>query len=838
MLSIQRSLPALILLACISCVANQRQTAAPVSMPLTFEINRGQSAPEVHFLARAREGVMFFTAEGLTVAIPQVGSFRMLFEPGAASRVSGEQMLPARSNYLARRNGPGISNVENFGAVRYSSVYPGIDVKFYGRERHLEHDFLLAPGADPSRISLRLEGIDPITLQNDGSLKLALGNTNLFETAPLAWQVVGGNRIPIRASWKLLAENRVGIGLGTYDRTLPVTIDPVLVYSTHLGGTTGEDLSLNTSFPADTFISFIRLDPDGNIYVAGRTSATDYPTTAGAFDRNPNSQEIFHSDATTQSGFVSKFDPTGHILLYSTFIRVTVDGQVYTTEAQFNESPGPNFGFDLGIFLDKISADGSKLLYSNQFALTTNSSVECQSNSSSFPGALAVDNAGHAWLAGNTTNPCLPATPGAFQTKLPNTSNTGFAAKFDTNKPPAESLVYSTYLGGSHMDSANAVTVDSAGAAYIAGATSSPDFPHSRAFGTDTANSAFVLKLNPAGSTPEFSTLIHGVTNFFESVIGIVLDSSKNVYIAGSTESTGFPTTAGAFKRALSGTNCTDIINGNPGRPCPEGYVTKLNPNASALVYSTLLGGSGGDSIKGLGLNNRGMAFVTGRASSSDFPTTANAFKKTLPASATNAFVTALQPDGGSLYYSTLLGGSKNTSGAAIFVDPAWNAWVGGNTQDSDFPVTPDAFQPGLKGNSDGFISKVVIAADLNVSLQAARSPIPKHSVETFIARVTNKGPDGSDAIALTDPIPAGFQFIGISGSTATSCSGPATGATSGAVICHKTRLENGQTFGVNILLRAVARPGSLITNKVAISARTQDLNQSNNSASASVQVR
>ncbi len=834
----QRFLPFISVL--FLCAAAQSQTAAPVSMPLTFEANRGQTAPQVRYLARSREGVLFFTGQGLTVAVPHVGSFRMLFEDGTASQVSGEQMLAARSNYLARGNGASISNVENFGAVRYSSVYPGIDVKFYGRDRHLEHDFLLAPGADPSRISLRLQGIDGVALQPDGSLKLALGNTNLFETAPQAWQVVNGDRIPVHASWKLLGQNRVGIEMGSYDRALPVTVDPVLVYSTHLGGTTGEDLSMGTTFPADTGISFIRLDPHGNIYVAGSTSATNYPTTAGAFDRQPNSQAIFHSDATTQSGFVSKFDPTGRILIYSTFYRVEVDamavdaeGQVYLSEAHFAEDPGPNFGFDEGMAIDKLSADGSKLLYSNQFGATTSSSTQCQAFSSSFPRGLAVDNIGHAWLVGSTANPCLPATPGAFQTKLPNNGETGFAAKFDTTEPPAESLIYSTYLGGSGNDSAQVITVDPAGDAYIAGNTTSPNFPHSSAFGTDTSQSAFVLKLNAAGSTLDFSVLVHGV-NRFPWVTGISLDSS-GVYIGGETASTGFPTTSGAFKRSLSGTNCKDV-NNDPV-PCQEGFVTKLNSAGNALVYSTYLGGSGGDDITGLALNNREIAFVTGSTGSSDFPTTPNAFKKTLPAGATSAFVTALQPNGGSLYYSTLLGGSKATSSGSIFVDPAWNAWVAGNTQDSDFPVTHDAFQPGLKGHSDAFISKVVIAADLGVTLHATRSPIPRNNVETFTAQVTNHGPDGSDAVVLTDVVPAGFQFAGLSNSTATSCSTPAIGATSGTIVCHKTRLENGQSFGVNILLRAVAPSGSTITDRATVSARTQDLNRSNNSASAAVLV-
>jgi uncharacterized repeat protein (TIGR01451 family) len=170
-------------------------------------------------------------------------------------------------------------------------------------------------------------------------------------------------------------------------------------------------------------------------------------------------------------------------------------------------------------------------------------------------------------------------------------------------------------------------------------------------------------------------------------------------------------------------------------------------------------------------------------------------------------------------------------------VDPAWNAWVGGNTSDTDYPVTANAFQPGMKGESDGFFAKVVIAGDLRATLAPATASVLHNSVVTFTATVTNLGPDGSDAVVLSDVIPSGFSFSGISGSTATSCTVPAIGATSGSVVCHKTRLETGQSFGVKILLKAIAAAGSTRVNKITTSARTQDLKTSNNSAQSTVVV-
>lgn len=813
--------------AIASFAANRSASTPSVNIPFSFEVNHGQTAPQVKYLARSPEGVLFFTDQGVTVSVPRVGALRMLFEGASTVQISPEQQLAARSNYLTQKSGAPIVGVANYGSLRYAGIYPGVDVRFYGHSRHLEHDFILAPGADPDRIALRFEGLDQVALTPSGNLELTLGKAVLHESAPVAWQAINGKRREIEARWKVLGDAKLGIVLGEYDRHKPVTIDPVLVYSTHLGGTTGDDLSIGSTFPADTSIQHIALDGQHNVYVSGTTSATDYPTTAGAYDRTPNTQEVFHEDGTTQSGFVSKFDPTGRILIYSTFLDVFVQamavdptGHVYAAQANFLRDPGPNFGFDEGISVYKLSVDGSRLLFTTGFAQTNSSAASCQAFSSSFPTDLAADNSGHLWMSGTTANPCLPATPGAFETNLPDPNGSGFVVKFDTNKTPATSVVYSTYFGAGSADS---IGIDGSANAYVTGSTTA-SFPHGASFGSGTGI-VFVAKLNATGSGLLFSTLLHGGGGF--PGVRLALDSAHNVYVAGLATA-GFPTTTGAFRRGPIGTACS-------GAPCQDSFVTKVSPGGGTLLYSTFLGGSGNDVIEGISLNSAGMAFVTGHTDSTDFPTTASAFKKSIPAGVTNAFVTALQPDGKSLYYSTLLGGSKSTGAADIVVDPAWNAWVGGNTSDADYPVTPNAFQPGMKGESDAFFAKIVIAADLKITLSPATTTVLHNTVVTFTATVINLGPDGSDAVVLTDAIPSGFSFSGISGSTATSCTVPAIGATSGSVICHKTRLENGQSFGVKILLKAIAAAGSTKVNKVTTSARTQDLHTSNNSAQSTV---
>jgi len=805
--------------------------AAPpsVSIPFAIELNHGQTALQVKYLARSPEGVLFFTDQGVTVSVPGVGAFRMLLDGAASPEISAEQKMIARSNYLDHQ-GRSITNIENYGALRYSSVYPGIDVRFYGSGRHLEHDFVLAPGADAGQIALRFEGIDNVALAPSGNLDLALGKIALRESAPIAWQEINGTKRAAEARWKMLDNARVGITLGDYDRSQPVTIDPVLVYSTHLGGTTGKDFSIDTTFPADTAILHIGLDGQRNVYVSGTTSAIDYPTTAGAFDRTSNEQTVFHEDTTSQSGFVSKFDPTGRILIYSTFLSVSVEamavdpaGHVYAAQSHLTPDPGPTEGSDPGISVSKLSQDGSRLLFTKtDFGQSINPAAACQAFSASSPTDLAADNSGHVWMSGTTGNPCLPATPGAFETKIPDANGSGFVAKFDTNKTPATSIVYATYIGAGTADS---IGIDSSANAYVTGSTTA-SFPHGASFGSGTGI-VFVAKLNAAGSGLLFSTLLHGGGGF--PGVRLALDSAHNVYVTGLATA-GFPTTTGAFRTGPIGTSCS-------GAPCKDSFVTKLSPGGSTLIYSTFLGGSGDDTTRDINVNSAGMAFVAGSTNSTNFPTTANAFKRLILAGVTNAFVTALQPSGKSLYYSTLLGGSKNTIGAAIAVDPAWNAWVGGSTSDSDYPVTPNAFQPDLKGSSDGFLANVVIAGDLRATLAPATASVLHNSVVTFTATVTNLGPDGSDAVVLTDAIPSGFSFSGISSSTATSCTVPALGATTGSVVCHKTRLENGQSFGLKILLKAIAAAGSTKVNKITTTARTQDLHTSNNSAQSTVTV-
>lgn len=682
-----------------SMAFSQKTASAPAGLPLAFEPNRGQTAPEVMYLARSREGTVFLTRDGLTVSVAGHGSFRMRFENSStAAKSAPEELLHSRSNYLDGRRQ--ISGIENYGAVRYRDIYPGTDVRFYGREQHLEHDFVLTSGADPETVILGLEGIDHLQIGANGNVEFKVGALNLGESSPVAWQIIHGKRVPVEVTWRLLGKNRLGFSVEAYDRTHELTIDPVLAFSTHLGGATAQVENDNNIFTDQgrTVVDALALDGAGNIYVAGFTSAVDFPLTAGSYDHTPKFPFFGGHDPNISSGmgFISKFDKTGQTLIYSTylgdvgikFIAVDAAGQVYTLSDNQGDLTGGQ-----GVVVNKLNTDGSGLLYSFTFGEGPDTCLGTAGGNASASG-IAVDDAGDAWIAGSTPNLCLPTTAGAFQTTAPNKLQSGFVTKLDTSKTGAASIVYCTYLGGSFSDSLNALAVDSAGNAYLTGSTSSGDFPHSAVLGTDTSALTFVSKLSADGSRLILSTLLQGG---FGSKIA--LDSSSDVYVSGVTDSTAFPTTANALRKTPTG-EC----DFTPPGPCWDVFVTKLNPNGDALIYSTLLGGSNSDFVSGLRINATGTAFVTGTTNSTDFPATPDAFRKN-PALITG-YMTVLAADGGSIFYSTLLSGWT----VGITLDSIGNPYLAGGTIDWAMTVTQDAFQGGIKGAQDGFLMKIDMA--------------------------------------------------------------------------------------------------------------------------------
>lgn len=374
----------------------------------------------------------------------------------------------------------------------------------------------------------------------------------------------------------------------------------------------------------------IAIDASGNAYITGQTTSTNFPTVAGDYS---------HSNAG-----------------------------------------------GLDVFVSKISADGSTLLYSTYVGGSENDAGN----------AIAVNASGAAFVAGETASGTdFPITRGALQTSFGGGLD---AFVFELNAA-GTALTYSTYLGGTGDDIANGVALDSSGDAYIVGSTTSTNFPTVNAIQA-TPNgvaSSFVSKLNASGSALTFSTYLGGSENDFASAVA--LDTLNNVYVTGATQNPNFPVTTGAFQ-----TKCG--TDGNCNGSLADAFVTVFKTDGSGYIYSTFLGGENTDQGYGIAVDSRGDAYVTGLTVSQQFPILKPAIQSSYGGNQ-DAFVTALNPSGNALLYSTYLGGSLNDAGTGIAIDGSNNVYVTGQTGSSDFPVTTNATQPRLAGDDDAFVTEI-----------------------------------------------------------------------------------------------------------------------------------
>ena len=704
-----------------------------------------------------------------------------------APAMEGINEQPGKSNYFIG-NDPEKwrTNVPHYGKVQYREVYPGIDLVYYGSEQgQLEYDFIVAPGADPANIRMNFEGAEQIHIDENGDLVVHLADSRpstplgagqlsvvsepkaspaLRDGQPSAFSelrfkkpriyqpteavsettgstVAGatglnaagrglGRRSPVGrrrvAGDFVLQDNlEVSFDIGPYDASQPLIIDPVLSYSTYLGGG-----STDKGFAA-------AVDATGSAYVTGVTNSLDFPITSGAFDtdcgtdgtcNNPTGQGF-----TPEDVFVAKLNPTGSTLVYSTYLGgnfsdwgygivvdssgsahiagVTGSTDFPTTAGAFQttfggcvtcSSPGD-------LFVAKLSADGSSLVYSTYLGGSRN---EGRGFDPIIPGMpIAVDSSGNAYVANITKSPDFPTTAGVFDTTFDGFDD-GFVTKINAD---GTALIYSTYLGGSGSDRANGIAVDVAGNAYVTG-TGSSDFPTTSGAFQTTGGGAFVTKLNPAGSGLVYSTFLGGGEGF-----GIAADSNGNAYVTGVTESTDFPVA-----------NPFQAIHGGGFR---DAFVAKLSASGSTLIYSSFLGGGGEDRGHAIMVDEQGAAYVTGQACC-DFPVV-NALPN-MGGFSNHAFVSKVDMNGSMLIYSILIGGSTAEIGYGIALDAAGNTYVAGETKSTNFP-TANPLQPTFAGVIDAFVTKICGATPSPTSLDFADQGVGTTSAEQTVT-LTNLG--------------------------------------------------------------------------------------------------
>jgi hypothetical protein len=655
-------------------------------MPLRFEKNDGQIDPQVRFRLRGKGYDVFLTPSQVVLSLPgsqrrqpervvrrevaarrhegrgregrERKTVRMTFVgAGANPETVGMGELQGRSHYFTggdpkrwRRDVP------LYERVVYRDVWRGIDATLYGSTSgQLETDFTVSPGASPDAIRLGFEGVRSLRLDDDGNLVADAGTGEIVQHRPLIYQEVDGERKRVSGSWVLDGRGRAGFRVSSYDKARPLVIDPVLAYATFLGGSGFEDAAMA-----------VAVDPAGNAYVTGYTDSADFPT-AGT-----PAQPSFGGGSS--DAFVAKLSPTS-ALVYCTYlggsgddagygIAVDAAGNAYVTgstgSTDFPTAGTPSQPANAGrsdAFLVKL--DGfSSLVYSTYLG----------GSDFDHGHAIAVGPTGDAYVTGDTNSSDFP-TAGTPSQPSPG----GFGDAFVARLGPTSGLVYSTYLGGLGFEWARGIAVDAPGNTYVVGGTEATDFPTAgnpvQPEGSGGGD-AFVTKLSPTSSLL-YSTYLGG-SGYVEGADGVAVDAAGDVYVTGITESTDFPIAGPPFQGTYGGGG--------------DAFVTKLSLT-SGLVYSSYLGGSGGDRGESIVVDPAGAAHVTGRTQSTDFPTAGIPFQPNNGGSQ-DAFVAKVSPTS-HLVYSTYLGGSYYDSGESIATDAAGNAYVAGSTQSTE---TGDAF--------------------------------------------------------------------------------------------------------------------------------------------------
>ena len=664
-------------------------------LPLAFEINRGQADATVRFMARGAGYSLFLTPAqavlALRPAIPHyprhigdahVGSTApaivSLTLAGANPDpvMEGLDLQPGKSHYLLGDDADAWHrNVDHYGKVKYHQVYPGVDVVYYGNQRQLEYDFVVAAGVDPGQIRFALSGVQAMHLDDHGNLVLKTAQGDLLQHKPIVYQDIGGARRVIDGRYALLDNQRIGFRVGPYDTRRPLVIDPVLAYSTYLGGSALDEAHA------------IAVDSAGNAYVTGVTASANFPIAAALQGGNAGGSDVF----------ITKLNASGSALVYSTYLGgsaddvglgIAVDGAGeayvtgYTHSTNFPTAAAlqPVYaGGNSDAFVTKLRASGSTLAFSTYLGGTA---VDSGS-------AITLDSAGNAYVTGFTQSVNFPTAfaPQAFNSG----SGDAFVSKFSAS---GNALVYSTYLGGTAEESGQGIAVDAAGNAYVTGKTLSSNFPANASLQASKSggSDAYVAKLNATGNAWFYRTFLGG--NGDDVGNGIALDAAGNAYVTGRTSSTDFPVTA-SLQRAHAG-------------GIYDAFVSKLNTNGSALAYSTYLGGNSEDDASAIAVDRAGNAVVTGQTTSITFPMVVP-LQRSADQAYGNAYVTQLNAAGSGLTFSTYLGGSVPDNGAGIAVDSAGNAYVAGTTSSFDFPVA-HALQVSNAGPSDGFVAKIVLA--------------------------------------------------------------------------------------------------------------------------------
>ncbi len=668
-------------------------------LPLFFFPNTGQTDSSVQYIvqtpdlsARFRPSSAIFQAHRQQVGVRFVGA-----NPGVS--IGGLDPLAAKVNFFLGSSG-WKTDVPSFSKIVYRELYRGIDMTYGGTGRQVKSEFVVAPGANSALI--RLEYSEPVSIDAQGNL---LVGADFRETSPEIYQQTGAFRVKVTGRYRVLDAHTIGFEIGAYDDSKPLIIDPTISYCTYLGGIRA------------TAITGVAVDSSANLYVTGWTSALNFPINGAVQAANQGGDDAI----------VAKLNPAGTALLYATYIgglandqgnAIAVDslGQAYVTGVTSSSnfplvlSNRGGLGGTTTAFALKLNATGNTLLYSGYLGGTIYD----------IGSAIAVDANFNAYISGTTLSSNFP-TLSPTQASL-----AGGTDVFVTKLNSAGTITFSTYLGGSGNEQAGGIAVDSLGNIFIAGGTSSANFPVVSPLQSTLAGTqdAFVTKISFA-NTIAFSTHLGGTGGSTQQASAIALDSAGNPYITGVTTSGNFPVTSGAFQTILNGLE--------------NAFVAKLTSTGQTLVYSTYLGGSSFDWGYGIAVSPAGNAYVAGNTSSVDFPQ-ANAVQAAFNG-VYDAFVTELNFGGTTLLFSTYYGGSGSDAANAIALDSNANMFIGGQTSSLNLTlVTP--IQSTNNASSSGWVLRLGVTAlpTTTPSVLSVSPPSGSAAAVTFTAQFSDTG--------------------------------------------------------------------------------------------------
>jgi hypothetical protein len=587
------------------------------------------------------------------------GQVRMhLIDANTNAKADAGSSLPGTVNYIAG-NDPSQwrTSVATYAKVRYEAIYPGIDLVYYGTQREIEYDFIVAPGASPGRIALGFDGVDALALKENGDLELTHDGQALVLRAPRAYQTIEGRQVIVDSSYRVDdATRHVSLTVGDYNREQPLVIDPILSYSTALGGIAQDEGNA------------VKVDANGNVYVAGFTRSPNFPangTPGGNFDL-----------------FVTKLDPTGSVLLSSAFIggngadearglAIDMDGNVYLSGVT-RSTNFPTVGAiqaalngDSDAFVLKFSTSGGGLLFSTYLG---GAGLD-EGN------GVAIDAGASVYVTGTTRSTDFP-TVFPRQSAAAGATDS-FVARLNA---AGSALIYSSYLGGAATDTAFGITADAAGNVTVVGTTNSGDFPLQNARQSTNGGlfDAFVTKLNPGGALI-YSTYHGG--DAIDSAQAVTLDSLGQALVAGTTASGNFPVLAPA-QAGLGGSL--------------DAFVSGFD-HAGQLLFSTYLGGTGSDRGRGIARDGANQLYVIGQTFSADFPSI-NPVQPKIGGNRDTFVVMLSPPSYNAITYATYLGGGHNDDALGVAADQIGRAYITGATMYA---------WPDLAGASDAFVMRL-----------------------------------------------------------------------------------------------------------------------------------